>query len=61
MAGSTPMILIDGLIVLAAMAMPAIRPDPPIGTISTSSSGACSSISMAIVPWPARTCSSLNG
>ena len=44
-----------GEIALAAVAMPEISPPPPIGTGSTSSSGASSSISRATVPWPAIT------
>jgi hypothetical protein len=37
------------------MAMPEIRPPPPIGTTRMSISGAAPSISSAIVPWPAIT------
>src|SRR5579871_3811341 len=37
----------------AAMALPAIRPPPPIGITNMSRSGTSSSISSAMVPWPA--------
>ena len=42
-------------IVLAAVAMPAISPPPPIGIGRISRSGTSSSISSATVPWPAMT------
>ena len=50
-----------GLAALAAVAMPPIRPPPPIGTTSTSRSGAAASISSASVPWPAITAGSSKG
>ena len=43
----------SGFIALAAMAQPAIRPPPPIGTIMASISGASSRNSMAQTPCPA--------
>mmetsp|Transcript_23 Transcript_23/g.75 ORF Transcript_23/g.75 Transcript_23/m.75 type:complete len:261 (-) Transcript_23:516-1298(-) len=56
--GSTPTTCTAGLSVLAARAMPAMRPPPPIGTTSTSQSVTCSSISMPSVPVPAMTSTS---
>ena len=41
--------------------MPAIRPAPPTGTMTTSVAGASSRISSPTVPWPAITCGSSNG
>ncbi len=38
-AGSTPMIFTPGFTVLNASATPAIRPPPPMGTITASTSG----------------------
>src|SRR5918995_1012529 len=49
----TPTISTSGLSALAAIAMPAIRPPPPIGTTRTSRSGSSVSISRPTVPWPA--------
>ncbi len=60
-AASTPITSISGFTALAAVAMPEISPPPPIGTGSTSMSGASSSISSAMVPWPAITSASSNG
>ena len=59
--GSTPIILISGLIILAAAAIPDISPPPPIGTTITSASGISSSISRAIVPCPSNTSISSKG
>ena len=50
MAGSTPKMRMSGRTVLAAMAMPAIRPPPPMGMGRMSRSGTSSSISSATVP-----------
>ena len=61
MAGSRPTMRISFCRCLAAVAMPAISPPPPIGTGRTSRSGTSSSISSATVPWPAMTSMSLNG
>ncbi|MNC88087.1 hypothetical protein D3C83_38720 [compost metagenome] len=58
---STPSTCNSGRSALAAVAMPAISPPPPIGTTSTSRFGACSSISMPNVPCPAITAASSNG
>ena len=60
-AGSTPMMRMSGLIALAAVATPEIRPPPPIGTGRISRSGASSSISSATTPWPAMMSRSSNG
>ena len=57
----TPMTLILGLTFLAATARPEMRPPPPIGATIASTSGSCSMISRAIVPWPAMTSGSLKG
>ena len=51
----------SGLTARAEIALPAISPPPPIGITSTSMSGASSSISSAMVPWPAITCGSSYG
>jgi hypothetical protein len=45
---------------LAAIAMPAINPPPPIGTTIVSTSGTSSMISSPSVPWPAITAASSN-
>ena len=60
-SGSAPMMRIDGLSALAAIAMPEMRPPPPSGTTIASSCGHSSSSSSAIVPWPAITSGWLNG
>ena len=57
----TPNTRRSGLSALAATAIPAIRPPPPMGTTSVSTSGAASSTSRATVPWPAITSGSSNG
>jgi hypothetical protein len=44
-----------------AEAMPQQRPPPPYGTMTVSTSGRSSTISRAIVPFPAITAESLNG
>ena len=54
----TPMISMPGFSPLAAVATPAIRPPPPMATMSWSRSGCSASISSASVPWPAAICSS---
>ena len=46
---------------VATVAIPEIRPPPPIGTISVSMSGASSSISSATVPCPAMMSGSSKG
>ncbi len=53
MAASTPMISMSGLMALAAMAQPAIRPPPPMGMTRASRSGASSRNSRAQTPCPA--------
>ena len=55
---SAPNTSIAGLTPLAATAIPAMMPPPPIGTTSTSRSGCAASISRAMVPCPAITFSS---
>ncbi|CFT94587.1 Uncharacterised protein [Bordetella pertussis] len=54
----TPMISMSGLMALAAVAMPAIRPPPPMPTTMASRSGRACSISSATVPCPAITAGS---
>ncbi|MCY1384504.1 hypothetical protein D9M69_727670 [compost metagenome] len=54
----TPMTSMPGRIALAAVAMPAISPPPPIATTRQSRSGCTRSISSATVPWPAMMASS---
>ena len=49
------MISISGFSALAAVAMPAIAPPPPIGTTITSRSGWSANSSIAMVPCPAMT------
>ena len=49
-AALTPMTLILGFISFIAMAIPATRPPPPIGTMTASTSDCCSNISKPIVP-----------
>mmetsp|Transcript_39458 Transcript_39458/g.100005 ORF Transcript_39458/g.100005 Transcript_39458/m.100005 type:complete len:347 (-) Transcript_39458:909-1949(-) len=53
-AGSTPMTCTSGLTALMASAMPAMRPPPPTGMTTASSSSTCSRISMPTVPAPAK-------
>ena len=48
----TPTISMPGLSALAAVAMPEIRPPPPMATASVSSCGWSSSISSPTVPCP---------
>mmetsp|Transcript_3394 Transcript_3394/g.8086 ORF Transcript_3394/g.8086 Transcript_3394/m.8086 type:complete len:215 (+) Transcript_3394:420-1064(+) len=50
---STPMIWTSGRSDLMASATPAIRPAPPTGTTTTSTSGTCSRISSPMEPAPA--------
>ncbi len=57
----TPTTCRSGRSAFAAVAMPAIRPPPPIATTSVSMSGCWASISSATVPWPAITARSSNG
>ena len=57
----TPYIFTFGFKCLIAKATPEISPPPPIGTITASSSGSCSSNSSPIVPCPAITSSSSKG
>ena len=61
MAGSQPMIRMSGFRALAAVATPLISPPPPMGTGRISRSGTSSSISRAMVPWPAMTSRSSKG
>ncbi len=49
----TPMILMEGLMVLAASATPAIRLPPPTGTTMASAAGRSSRISQPTVAAPA--------
>ena len=49
--GSTPMTSTSGCISLIAIATPAIRPPPPTGTRTASTSGHCSRISSPIDPF----------
>jgi len=58
---STPIMRTWGAFSRMAVAMPAIRPPPPTGMIRLRTSGISSSISRAIVPWPAITSSSSKG
>ena len=57
-ADCTPTSRAFGFAALIASAMPDASPPPPIGMITVSRSGTCSSSSSPIVPWPAITCSS---
>ena len=52
-SGSTPMTCASGRRPLTAVAIPAISPPPPIGTMTVSTSGMSSTISRPTVPWPA--------
>ena len=52
---------VDFLNVSGAAATPEIRPPPPMGTITASTSGSWSRISRPMVPWPAMTSSSSKG
>ena len=54
-AGSTAMTEIVGRTAFAAIATPARRPAPPVGTMIASASGTSASTSRAIVPCPAIT------
>src|SRR5690554_2407500 len=54
-AGSTPIMRMLGNRPFPTVALPAIRPPPPIGTRSSSSSPTSSKSSRAAVPWPAMT------
>ena len=58
---STPITRARGLCDLTAIETPEIRPPPPIGTTTTSTSGQSWTISRPRVPWPAISCSSSNG
>ena len=49
----TPITRTSGRAALMAMAMPASRPPPPVGTITVLTSGRCSRISSPAVPCPA--------
>ena len=60
-AGSTPITCILGLSSLASVDTPAASPPPPIGTSIISTVGSSLNISIAIVPCPVATVSSLNG
>ncbi len=60
-AGSTPITIIFGLSSFASVETPAASPPPPIGTSIISTVGSSLNISIAIVPWPVATVSSLNG
>jgi hypothetical protein len=57
-SGSTPIIRTCGRSSFTAVAIPEISPPPPIGTITTSSSGTWSTSSSPTVPWPAITIAS---
>ncbi len=54
-SASTPMIRTPGFLALAAVATPEIIPPPPTGTTIVVTSGTCSRLSRAMVPWPAIT------
>ena len=58
-ATSTPNTAMPGLIAFAAVAQPASSPPPPTGITSTSRSGTSCSSSIASVPCPAITPTSL--
>ena len=60
-AGSTPMTLIFGFSIFARVETPQQSPPPPIGTRIYSTVGSSLTISMAIVPCPVATISSLKG
>ena len=60
-SGSTPMTRILGLYSLAKVETPQARPPPPTGTRMVSTSGSSWMTSMAMVPWPVATVSSLKG
>src|ERR1051325_2844895 len=51
-SASTATIFVCGRKVLIASETPAIKPPPPTGTTTRSTSGTCSRISRPIVPWP---------
>ncbi len=57
----TPIMRIEGLMALAASAMPANSPPPDSGTTMVSMSGRALRISSPIVPWPAMTCGMIEG
>ena len=56
LTGSAPITVTDGLKVFIANDAPAIKPAPPTGIITASTSGTCSTISHPIVPAPAIIC-----
>src|SRR2546428_13866077 len=58
-SSSTPTTSRVAAMLLTVEATPLISPPPPIGTITTSVSGASSKISSAVVPAPATTSTSL--
>ncbi len=60
-SGSTPIILIPGFSILAAIAMPLINPPPPMGTSILSTLSSSLSTSSATVPCPSITSISSKG
>ena len=58
---STPITRIFGLWLFTAIDTPEMRPPPPIGTTTASTSGQSCTISRPNVPCPAISCSSSNG
>ena len=54
----TPITRTSGFSACSAVAMPAISPPPPMGTITVVTAGNCSRISKPIVPCPLMTASS---
>ena len=57
-AARRPITFVSGFTALSAVAIPAARPPPPIGTSTVSACGTCSASSSPIVPCPATTTSS---
>jgi len=60
-AACTPTMRTPGCRARSAIAIPDASPPPPIGITTVPASGACSTSSRPIVPWPAITSGSSNG